>query len=140
MKKPSGPNAATIQLRTNLAAMLVYLGYRLLGATKTHAWERARVDVATAILDKVVEMSGVIDPRNKDKAGIQAFFEGGPLDGTTRFVDECGAVAVPNKDVPTDARQHLYRRTERLRVQQTVFEYKGLGVQPALAQDLDKAA
>lgn len=141
MTKPSGFKAAVIQLRTNLAAGLVYYGYRLLGATKEHAWERARHDVGTAILDKVVEMSGLIDPRHKDKDGIQAFFEDGPLDRTTRFVDACGAVDITDAQLSaTDPRRHVYRRTDRLRGQQTVFEYKGLRMPASRASDLDIAA
>lgn len=126
------------QLRVNVAATLLYLAYRLLGATSQHAWDRARMDVANAIIDKTVETSGLADPRHAGKPGIQAFFEGGSISGETRFIEECGAVSVTQKwPEPGDNRCHVYRRTERMRGQQVVFAYQGLIVPPARASMLD---
>lgn len=126
------------QLRVNIAATLLYLAYRLLGATRQHAWDRARMDVANAIIDKTIETVGMIDPRQKGKPGIQAFFEGGSINGETRFVDECGAVSVTQKwPEPGDNRCHVYRRTERMRGQQVVFAYHGLIIPPERATALD---
>ncbi len=131
---------AWIEMKTLLATDLLYLGFRMLGATKTHAWDRARGALGTAVIDKTIEQTGILDPRNAGKPGVQAYFEGGPLDGTTRFVEECGAVDVTNSALPKDdPRRDIYARTSRKRVQQTVFEYVGLMVPPSRASLLKRA-
>lgn len=117
---------AWIQLKVTLAAALINYGYRLLGATKEHAWNRAKVDVANAIMDKTVEKVGIIDPRHKGKPGVQVFFEGGSIAGESRFVDDCGGVLVKQEIPSDDPRQHFYKRTDRKRGQQTVYAYVGL--------------
>lgn len=139
------------RLRTFGAAILVYLGFRLLGATRTHAWDRARLLTVDAMFDRIVERTGLADPRRKGDVGTQVFFEGGPLDGETRFVEgspdahgsvtaDCGAMAIPRRDAPDDPVRHVYRRTDRMRVQQTIFEYRGLMIPPAHASDIDARA
>lgn len=74
----------------------------------------------------------------------QAYFEGGTIDGETRFIEECGVVSVTQKrPEPGDARYHVYRRTKRMRGKQVVFAYQGLIVPPARApmlEPLGKAA
>lgn len=141
----SKPASARDQMRYSLpvfgASTLVYLAFRLLGATKEHAWEQAKLITVNAVMDKVVEKAAIADPRHKGKDGLQAFFEGGPIDGTTKFVEECGAVTLSEGMLdPAGPRQHTYRRTDRMRGQQTVFEYRGLVVPPARASQLDAAA
>ena len=116
------------QFSVNAAAILIYLGYRLLGASKEHAWKEAKTITVNAVMDKAIEVGGIRDPRHKGKDGIQAYFvDGGPMDGCTRFVETCGAVKIP-QDMPEagDEREHIYLRTEEMRGQQTVFRYEGL--------------
>ena len=79
-------------------------------------------------MDKAIEKGGIIDPRHKGKPGIQAYFtDGGPLDGCTRFIEECGAATVTQEHPEEgDTRLHSYLRTEEKRGQQTIFRYLGL--------------
>lgn len=116
------------QFSVNFAASLIYLAYRVLGATKKHAWNEARTHTCNAVMDKTVEKVGIIDPRHKGKNGYQAYFtEGGPLDGCSRFVEICGGVNVPQENPEEgDEREHLYLRTDKERGQQIVFRYLGL--------------
>jgi hypothetical protein len=126
MKNRSDTDRASITVNT--AAMLIHLAYRILGASKEHAWKQAKLHTVNAVMDKAIEKGGIIDPRHKGEAGIQAYFtEGGPLDGCSRFIDEC-RIATLEQDAPEDGdtRLHHYLRTDGKRGQQTVFRYLGL--------------
>lgn len=138
MSKSESNEALKATFSINMAAILVYWAFRLLGANKDYAWKRARLIVGNAILDKTVESIGIKDPRHHGKDGVQAFFEGGKADGETRFVDDCGGVGIGQENPePGDLRQHMYRRTDRMRGEQVVFEYRGLMIMPEVATDLD---
>ncbi|WP_298847298.1 hypothetical protein [uncultured Salinicola sp.] len=119
---------AKASFTVNTAAMLIYFAYRILGANKQHAWNQAKLHTVNAVMDKTVEKIGIIDPRHKGKDGIQAYFtEGGPLDGCSRFVEECGGVNLKQEHPEEgDTRLHHYLRTDEKRGQQTVFRYLGL--------------
>lgn len=119
---------AKASFTVNTAAMLIYFAYRILGASKAHAWKEARLHTVNAVMDKAIEKGGIIDPRHKGKDGMQAYFtEGGPLDGCSRFVEECGGINLKQDDPEEgDRRLHHYLRTEEMRGKQTVFRYVGL--------------
>lgn len=51
------------KLKVNVAALLVYFAHRVLGATKEHSWNRAKIIVSNAVIDKTVELTGLKDPR-----------------------------------------------------------------------------
>lgn len=116
------------QFSVNAAAFLIYLAYRILGATKKHAWDSAKLHTVNAVMDKTVEKIGIVDPRHRGKDGIQAYFTaGGPLDGCSRFIEECRSVRV-QQDAPEsgDLREHIYERTQDQRGSQIIFQYLGL--------------
>jgi len=110
-----------IQARFFWAVFLLYLAFRLLGATKAHAWDRARVAVAEAVLDKVVEQTGILDPRKKGL--LQVTFEGGARDREiAHFADH--RLAVINIEGPDHTTLH-YRRTSRKRGNSVIFKIEG---------------
>lgn len=138
------PVSARDQMRYSFpvfgASTLVYLAFRLLGATKEHAWEQAKLITVNAIMDKVVEKAAIADPRHKDEDGVQAFFEGGPYNGITRFIEQCGEVHVIEGLIHGEPLHHTYRRTARMRGQQVVFVHAPEMVRTATADDRRKAA
>lgn len=107
---------AKAEFNTYLAAVLLYWGFRVLGATKAHAWERARLAVAEATIDRVVEKLGIMDPRGVSPGKMQITFEGGPRDREVTAVEICGTVLVEKH-----GQKFLYRRTKRMRGDSTIF-------------------
>lgn len=117
-------NAASKQIqrtpefsRMYLSATLIYYGFRLLGANKKHAWDRAKAAVANAVIDMVVEQTGIHHPSHKGSDKMQITFEGGPADREVRQVEICGTV-----NYNSDGNIFIYRRTNRLRGQSIIFE------------------
>lgn len=128
---------AKTRLRIHIAAALAYGSYRLLGATKQHAWDKARLFVVNGIIDKTLEKTGIRDPR-MEPGMDQATFEGGPNNREVRAVAKgiqqvvfqpTGPIVlgVGRYDAPSppDHRLHRYRRTSLLRGQSVVFTYEG---------------
>lgn len=108
------------RLQTHLAAAMFYFGFRIYGATKAHAWVRTKAVIADACIDKVVELSGIRHPDKRYAGKLQITFEGGPMHGAVRHVDEpCATTTVLCDDGKPMAR---YRRTARKRGQSVVFE------------------
>lgn len=116
--------------RQYLAATLLYWAFRLLGANERHAWHRAKHAVVDAVFDKAIEITGIADPRNREKPGMQISFEGGPADREVRHVEICGTIRLRTDD----DRRHRYRRTDRRRGGSTIFEYRGLDCPVAPAE------
>jgi hypothetical protein len=106
------------QIKIPLAVGLVYFAFRVLGATKRHAWNAARLVVTNAVMDKAIEKTGVRDPRVKPKPGnVQITFEGGPADQEVRHVEDCATIELTHDDGLA-----VYRRTQRVRGHSIVFE------------------
>lgn len=104
--------------RTQLTLLLCYLAFRVYGATKKHAWDRARIAVAEACIDKAVEWTGVIHPSSPPKPGeMQITFEGGPAHREVRAVELCGHI-----DLTSGDRVYRYNRTDRKRGKSIVFQ------------------
>lgn len=103
-------------LRTFAAAYLAYLGFRLLGATEKHAWERAKVAIVKAVIDKVVEMTGVTHPDGTPAGQMQITFDGGPAHKEVRNVEICEFIALQS-----GGRTFTYKRTDRMRGASIVF-------------------
>jgi hypothetical protein len=103
------------KLRTNLAAAFIYYGFRIYGATKAHAWARTKVVIAEAFIDKVVEMSHIRHPDARYAGKLQATFEGGPINGSVRHVDE------PCDTITVEELSFRYRRTNRTRGESVIF-------------------
>lgn len=111
---------AQAQLRVWLAAAFVYWGFRILGATKKHAWDRARAAVSRAVIDKVVEWTGIANPNHPLKPGeILVTFEGGPADREVRNVEDTDWI-----ELHSDSQTFLYRRTDRKRGASLVLELR----------------
>lgn len=110
---------ARTELVTQLAALLFYWGFRIYGATKKHAWERARITLARACMDKAVEMTGVIHPDGVPPGHMQVTFEGGPAHREVRNVEDTDWI-----ELQSDGRTFLYRRTDRKRGHSIVFELR----------------
>lgn len=103
-------------------AFFIYLGFRILGATKKHAWERARLATTEGVIDKVVEWTGISHPSGIKSGHMQVTFEGGPLHRSVTQVEVCGTV-----ELNFEGGCYRYRRTDRKRGDSTIFALEPQG-------------
>ena len=111
------------KFKVECAACLFYVGFRILGATKSHAWDQARLVVSRAIIDKVVEVTGVKHPDGIPEGHMQVTFEGGPAHREVRTVRICGTICLKSHEGI-----YRYRRTDRKRGDSTIFVLEGIAL------------
>ena len=99
-----------------VATILIYFGFRILGAKPAHAWQRALTAMGRAVIDKTVDLTGIRHPDGIPDGQMQITFEGGPADREVRNVEICGTV-----DLLSDGKTHRYIRTERRRGYSIIF-------------------